>query len=228
MKKQNFTLIELLVVIAIIAILAGMLFPALQQARESGRRSTCSNNFATIGKAILFYANDNHEFIPCSRSVGTTSPDEKYFFQEFMYPYLADSKKCYVGRIQKNGEKSQFACPSRAHIPGSDVYTIGINSEKIASKVYPSLRTAKKHSKSMIIADSSSVTNSYQMYSNGRFQAGAKLGKFPGTIHANGCNVLFLDWHVEYRKIDQIFDMNTHGSKTNPQYANYRNFWFWE
>ena len=228
MKKQNFTLIELLVVIAIIAILAAMLLPALQQARERGRTSTCANNISTIGKAVLFYANDNQEFIPCLRSVGTSTPDEKWFLQEFLEPYLADAKTYYIGRIQKNGKRSAFACPSRSHIPNTDVYTLGFNAEKISTATYPSLRTAKKHSKSMIVADSNSLGNDYRLYSNGRFHTGTKLGKFPGTIHANGSNLLFLDFHVEYRKIDQIFDMHTHGAKNNPQYANYRNFWYWE
>ncbi|MBO5791094.1 MAG: DUF1559 domain-containing protein [Lentisphaeria bacterium] len=228
MKKQNFTLIELLVVIAIIAILAAMLLPALQQAREKGRRSTCANNISTIGKAVLFYAGDNQEFIPCLRSVGKSTPGEKWFFQEFLAPYLADAQTIYIGRIAANGKKSKFACPSRAHIPGSDVYSLGFNSEKISTAIYPSLRTAKKHSKSMIVADSSSLSNHYQLFSNGRFHTGTKLGKFPGTIHANGSNLLFLDCHVEYRKIDQIFDMHTHGAKKHPKYADYMNFWYWE
>src|SRR4051812_47591934 len=68
--RRGFTLTELLVVIGVIALLIGILLPALSKARESSRRASCLSNLRQLGHFLVMYANDNRDALPNGNTVG--------------------------------------------------------------------------------------------------------------------------------------------------------------
>ncbi len=98
--RRNFTLVELLIVIAIISVLASMLLPALNQAREMARSSACMNNQKQAGMALLMYADQSQGWIP---------PVKTGSWTKSLMHYLWDTNLIAEGVIGKN---SVMQCPS--------------------------------------------------------------------------------------------------------------------
>ena len=119
MKRRGFTLIELLVVIAIIAVLVSILLPAVQQAREAARASTCKNNMKQIGIAMHSY-HETHGRFPMGQN---QTSSQGYSALSMMLPFL-DQASLYnridwtanitaaANDVPRLTELAVFRCPS--------------------------------------------------------------------------------------------------------------------
>ena len=227
--QSAFTLIELLVVIAIIAILAAMLLPALQQARDRARLTHCCNSFNTVGKAGLMYCDDNKGFYPMlynTYNSGTTSRyalDGRAKYGK-MAPYLGvDELSPIGGWYWENGQfvTSKFACPT---IEGKTRFTLVSASQASTSVrrngISESLNVSRVPGDASIVHSSkvNKPTRSCffgegwwqrMYYNNASYPVACHKGPTDtGDVavpsRKGAINVVFLDGHVETVDMERI------------------------
>lgn len=177
--SKKFTLVELLVVIAIIAILAGMLMPALNRARESARRATCVNNLKQIGTAIKLYTGevDWEGVLPFA-----TGTDEQ--------TRVLNSLRLFATTGVLN-KPEVFFCPSSTNQR--------VKAERNSNNVYPPLeRENISYSYALGLQESNDVDNAVMADISARIDStNSDRSSALGGNHADVGNVLYLDGHVD-------------------------------
>ena len=184
---KYFTMIELLIVISIIAVLAGMLLPALNKARGKAKQIQCANNISQLTRYMFFYADDNREQLFFS-----------YGKTDYAYSYgVLDSGNGgrafweYVGR--RHNRRGVYSCPEPPRRTDT-LYQIGMNQYLQLYEANNKLTRHRYFSQTMLFVEAEGIYGWCPGYYELNLMAA-------GRRHNNHANLSFLDGHLEQERI---------------------------
>ena len=229
---KGFTLIELLVVIAIIAILAALLMPALERARETARRARCTSNLRQFAIALQFYVADSKEVLPYDASGSPCNPTVFGFqgWATLLYPLLGKASNLYycptVPAHAYPGHAGHTyttvlgdVMPENSLIWGDYQGNRYLHGDPrippYSGKAFAVLTQMKKLAMKAYMGDShyggDASLGWYALWPEWTHPGQVEMAKYSFRRHSKSSGMLMLDSHVEYLAGDYLYSNTLYG-----------------
>ena len=218
-RRKGFTLIELLVVIAIIAILAGMLLPALARAKSRAVSVQCLNRMRQVGLATVMYADDNGGLLP--RSSHSAMANGQMPWGYALVPYVSVKEFTQPGAVWTNLFTTLYRCPKDRGKRtdwsyGKNVYP-ELSALETGGPTWNRLSQIPRPVATVIFAEK--VSSSMADHLMAHFWTQGAQPEVDQTRHDQKSNYVYCDGHAARQRFADTFSLTNNVNNWNPDTA---------